>query len=377
MVQWHLLNAAFMYEDGTVKESEAGSRAALALAQRLGSPMEEALCDLDLSTIIPPESWKEGLVLLERARQIAEEHQFSELKLDTLYNKAVFLCNCGGDLAGADAIAQEAIEASRRVGDFEREATFRGAVIAWISLCSGDLARCAEVLEGQRRYLESHSRAPRPELVGMLGCVSVLRGAGAAGEAQILEALSLLEGARSWYWEVGLHQFLARSLLARGETARAITELELARSLDLRAGPPAVHALFFMQVLGLLVRARREAGQIDRAREHLRELEELAVRFDTDPARAFAWRAKAELLTRRGSQNEAIRLCERAIEVWERLGWQVELAENVQLLAELKARAGRRDDALGNLDRASEIYAKVSAPLEAARVLRRKPELTG
>ena len=147
---------------------------------------------------------------------------------------------------------------------------------------------------------------------------------------------------------------------ANGVRKRAL--LTEAHDLALRAGVPAVMAALHAETLGLELEGALRAGESAAAEKALQLLEDLGRRSAQSTVRAYA--ARGEGLRRAAvgdSVGGAAKLTE-AIDLWERLGWQYELASTRLELARLSRQSGDSDQANALESAAKEYFDRIRVP---------------
>ena len=121
--------------------------------------------------------------------------------------------------------------------------------------------------------------------------------------------------------------------------------------------------------LELLIRARatlEQAGNLDRARAALDELQNIASGANTAPLLASASLSAGLVANAAGDVEAARRQLEDAVDLFDKSGAPFEAAQARVRLAAVLERLGRTDTALAELDRARDELARLDARLELA-----------
>ena len=143
-----------------------------------------------------------------------------------------------------------------------------------------------------------------------------------------------------------------RRLPLKNRTERAAALELLIRALALGAGAPAKVAL--------------HAGNLDRARAALEELEDIAASANTSPLLASARLSAGLVAHAAGDFETARRQLEDAVDLFMKSGAPFEAAQARVRLASVLERLGRTDAALAEVERAREELTRLDARLELA-----------
>ena len=143
-----------------------------------------------------------------------------------------------------------------------------------------------------------------------------------------------------------------RRLPLKNRTERAAALELLIRALALGAGAPAKAAL--------------HAGNLDRARAALKELEDIAASANTSPLLASARLSAGLVAHAAGDFETARRQLEDAVDLFMKSGAPFEAAQARVRLASVLERLGRTDAALAEVERAREELTRLDARLELA-----------
>lgn len=240
-----------------------------------------------------------------------------------LYDLALAECS-SGNLAEAEALAREGIEASRDAEDSWGEILLLhplALALAWEGRAEEAREAASQRLEGATR------RGERP---------------GIARARSVLGLLALSEGDAAG---------AAREL---GAAVTLLDEMGMANPGAIPALPDAVEAL-------------AHAGETDQAEALLGRLEEQAVAVDGPWPRSAADRARGVLLLTRGDADEACRPLERAAESFDRLGYLPDAARAGLAHGRALLRTGQRSLAHAVLADARGRFADMGARLWEAR----------
>ncbi|MCI4351499.1 MAG: AAA family ATPase [Thermoplasmata archaeon] len=374
LVAWYLSNGTTVADQGHLVEAEDGFRQALALARSIGDPRGEACALLKLAYCVPPDRRAEFSSLNDEAEKIIAGHGLSELNGDLIRGRGIYAYHCVGDLPAYIGLIDAIVEFARKSGDVELESYMRGFAHPWVYLRTGDFRRGLELVDERRRSHRSlglSGWAPTVEAMGVHAYLTMLLGPLERGEALLAETIRAEHEHPLWRDEPHLQQFLGRLRLLQGRPVEAVDALEASRRIYLRGGPPAWHALFLAETLRLLVRALVEVGRTAQAQETADELGELAKRFDSPPAWAFAWRGRAACALAAGDGIGALALLEKSRAVWERLGWKYDLAGTWFEIGQARSTAGESAEAERAFREALTRFRDLGAQPDAERVMAR------
>ncbi|MCI4350706.1 MAG: AAA family ATPase [Thermoplasmata archaeon] len=367
MVHWFSLHARMLYRDARIPEAERESRHGLDLAEQLGTPSEQATCRLQLAFSIPAEAREDCRRLLEEALAIARTHGLDELRCDVLAQRSLYTIQCGEPLPEVLGYLDEALAAATRAGSVERLMWLRGVGHPYLLLRQGHVDDALEAARAGGEFRSRHTGNPGIEATAYLGWIAVIQGDDERAESYLDESVRLLADRASWYWDVGLRVVEARLRLRQGRFPEA--EKSLLRSLELtrQSGPTALHALWHIETLSLLVRSSLAGGNFTEAGRHLDVLQTFVRRFGIELGWAFAWRAEAQCLTAGGTERaESVRLLEKSRSVFEKLDWGYELASTLAQLGDLYGRRGEREKAGAANRTALRMFTEMSAAPEIA-----------
>ena len=202
---------------------------------------------------------------------------------------------------------------------------------ASILMCRGEFTAAEKELEAALRHAELHRPALARGAIVRLG--ELRRRQGRFGEAEELFA------------QMGTHRMaaLGRGLIAlqRNEHQNALECFE-----GLLRRTPTENLTERVAILEGMIRALAAVSRIDDAERFVRQLEEIAATVNTDPLRAAACAARANVLAAASRHAEARDAFTDAIVGYEASGESHELARNRLALARSLALLGRRAEAL-------------------------------
>jgi len=343
------LSAAHSYE-----ESIAAFRAAAPAAEETGSPaLQVRSLAGEAWALQEPGHVREAIELLQRAREIVERAEFSDLdRADVLFRLAVCRYKLSS-ISTAVALFDEALELAERSG--LPCGVLRSDILQWRSRCRrrlrdyvaarddveralelaqdvGDRAAIARayfqaslIAQRQGHYVLSRSYAQRAKelyqqvndernvgrLHLMLGGLTLLLGDEDSAVEHLKASYSRALDADSPADAAQALEGIARVHLNRGEYDQAD---ELARkSLALLQGrEDYLHEVSPSQLV--LGRALLERGRLDEAEECFREADAAAEQMASISHRTEAWVALGDLAARRGDDRGAARLYRNAAE---------------------------------------------------------------
>ena len=292
-------------------------------------------------------------------------------------------------LALLDQVMTRAV--SGVLGPWASAASYCGTISTCAAL--GDYPRAAEWIDEVRRRPAARScefpgdcRVHRAE---------VLQQRGDWAEAE-LEAARACDELESWdlaHVAVGVYE-LGMLSLRRGDVAAAEHAFRQVEDLGgssepgratlqlLRGRPEAAsasltealetthNALVRARLLPVATEAALTVGDVDRARSHAGELEQIAARFSMVMAQqGRAAQARGEVAFASGDVDEAQAKLREAIERWQRVGARYEEARARVGLAVVLREAGELDAADLQLERALGTFEQLGAAFDVVRVL--------
>jgi tetratricopeptide (TPR) repeat protein len=329
LVLLYLSNALTTYDSGRVAEARTKYEQALDLATTLGDVESQAWALLRLAYCAPTERREEFVAYTDRAAKIVEDHHLTErVAVQVQLNRAAYAYHCVGDVGMLVAAVQGAIKTARAVNDVEFEAWVIGFALPWIYLRTGDLREAWQLLEERRgrfRFVGLAGWAPESESVGVRAWVGTLLGPLARAEELLVAADAIGRQRPNWFIDAVTFQFLGRLRFAQGDLPRAIVHFEEALGTHGRAGFPAWHLQWTCEILCLLTRAYLENHEPALARQRAEQAELFAQKLGSEPARAFALRARALCALGSRSDEDPLKLLEQSRATWERLGWKYDL----------------------------------------------------
>ena len=368
-------------QHGELARSRSHFQTALDLARNVGDALLIAETRIDLATV----EFQMGVGNPEEARDV-----LGPLRTETsahiptfLHHRLYFVTwsKYSDDFAAARA-AVVALIAELRERNEE-------GLLAPALFQAGELECWAGNLDLAARYaLEVHEvaeRAAQPIMqtrqLYLDALVDAYRGRADAARDAATTGLALADESGDLRLMARQHATLGFLELSLGDAAAAHKQLARARTIALRAGYGEPGMLRFAADA---VEALIALGDLDSAREQLRELEEQGRRLDRGWAIAAAGRCRGLLAAASGDLDSAVAALVAASDVQERLETPVELGRTLLGLGIVHRRAKRKRAAREALDRALTIFEHVGAPLwvdrtrsELARIGGRAPTPDG
>jgi DNA-binding NarL/FixJ family response regulator len=243
----------------------------------------------------------------------------------SMFDLALVEC-AGGNLAAAEALVQEGLQAARDAEDPWGERL----LLYPLSLVDAWLGRSDRARESaDRRLREATAKGERPGMVRARG---------------VLGLLALSEG--------------------DGETAVG----ELAQGVELLVAMGYGHPGAF-PLLPDAVEAFASCGEIAAAEALLARLERQADAVASDWARAACARSRGAILLAGAAPDDAVPVLKHAATAFDRLGYRTDAARATLLLGRAQLRAGQRTQASDSLADARSRFAAMGAALWEARAV--------
>ena len=358
--------AEVLTQTGAWVEAESVLNEAIDAARIIGDSRSEALATVRVTWFgLHTQGYAiniEALPALERAMST-----FEELGDDGGLADALSLAGSiefwSGRAGRAIELADRAITYARRSNDTRRESE----ALRWRSS-----AECYGPTPADQAAIgfETLMRGPAAQHGGLRTAVTTFRAEMEAmrGNAQI--ARELVETAKTWAKDLGLHMYYASSVLrVSAYVAMLVGESERAER-DLREGADMLRQMgdagHLSSVAPQLADVVQTQGRMEEALALTEEAEHFSLGGDMDAE--IGWRrVRSKILAREGQLKEGVRLATEAVELARRTDY-LDLRGMACLdLAEVLRRAGTRGDAIPVLHEAIEMFVQKGNVVMAAR----------
>ena len=358
--------AEVLTQTGAWVEAESVLNEAIDAARIIGDSRSEALATVRVTWFgLHTQGYAiniEALPALERAMST-----FEELGDDGGLADALSLAGSiefwSGRAGRAIELADRAITYARRSNDTRRESE----ALRWRSS-----AECYGPTPADQAAIgfETLMRGPAAQHGGLRTAVTTFRAEMEAmrGNAQI--ARELVETAKTWAKDLGLHMYYASSVLrVSAYVAMLVGESERAER-DLREGADMLRQMgdagHLSSVAPQLADVVQTQGRMEEALALTEEAEHFSLGGDMDAE--IGWRrVRSKILAREGQLKEGVRLATEAVELARRTDY-LDLRGMACLdLAEVLRRAGTRGDAIPVLHEAIEMFEQKGNVVMAAR----------
>jgi DNA-binding CsgD family transcriptional regulator len=232
-------------------------------------------------------------------------------------------------------------------------------------------AAAAYAAEGLEIAEQARLRLREGSTTGLVALIQASRGEAALARATAERGMAISSEVGDLGYGRYTRQILAFLDLSLGDAAAA------ARSLDSYAIGHAIEGPKRLVFAADVIEALVQLGDLERATALTEELAARGAQIRRPPMVAAADRCRALLLAASGDFSEAIASAERAIAVYERLGFPFELARSRLILGEVQRRAKQRKAARETLDRAIEGFEALGARLWADRARAEQARIGG
>ncbi len=360
-VEWYLERADLTHSLGRLNESGTEARRALTLARALHLPAEEVRA-LDLVALSRPDDQRpEFERLIEEQLTLIATHQLVELRSKVLTNLAIKFYHCDGNLREAGLRLPAIAEAMVQAGLSDENLWSRDVALPWLYVRTGELSQGWKLGTEGIELRTALGRREQSEAATMHALIGTLMGPPERAEQLFATAFEALGRHPMWEDEGVALQFLGRLRLQQGRPKEAVEELLRGRQIYRSMGPTTQQALFYGELLSVLVRACVAAEDPTAATRHTEELRTLAEKFDTPPVWAMFREAQVQARSPGRPTEGDLALLRECADVWDRLGWGYELATTLRDIGELEAARGNGREGRAVLGRASKMFREMGA----------------
>ena len=332
--------AGYLYEDGDPGGAGDLYARAIAVARRVEDPQTQVAGEIVLAGLRPVEEADRVFADLAEALEVAQQRGLDELVPNLYMVLGLARLHVQGDGAGAMAAVEAALAAARRTKDVFSERTVEANLAAFIEWRRGDYDRALRTVAAHLQYAGGDPRKLLPTALLVDADIALTRGDAERAAGNLDEVDALLENGGDWSERAHLRNVRARFELRRGRLPKARALLTEAHDLAVRAGVPAVMAALHAETLGLELEAALQGGESAAAEKALALLEDLSRRSAQSTVRAYATRGDGLRRAAVGDSVGGIAKLTEAIDLWERLGWQYELASTRLELAQVSRQSG-------------------------------------
>jgi class 3 adenylate cyclase/tetratricopeptide (TPR) repeat protein len=358
--------AEVLTQTGAWVEAESVLNEAIDAARTIGDSRSEALATVRVTWLgLHTQGYAvniQALPALERAMSTFEELEDDGGLADAL-SLACSIEFWSGRAGRAIELADRAITYARRSGDARRESE----ALRWRAS-----AECYGPTPADQAAIgfETLMRGPAAQHGGLRTSVTTFRAEMEAMRGNTQLARELVETAKTWAKDFGLHMYYASGVLrVSAYVAMLVGEADRAEQ-DLREGTEMLRQMgdagHLSSVAPQLADVLQAQGRMDEALALTEEAEHSSLEGDMDAE--ISWRrVRSKILAREGQLTDGVRLATEAVELARRTDY-LDLRGIACLdLAEVLRRAGRGGDAIPVLQEAIEMFEQKGNVVMAVR----------
>jgi tetratricopeptide (TPR) repeat protein len=356
--------ARFDWLSGNFVESDAFSRKALALAEKLGLHEVEAHTHLDMAVIAPPAEKEKKLQNMQRALQIGLEHGYLEVVLRAYNNLAA-----EGTAEEGFEYTSKGLEYAKRVGYIGWQANFQSGIGDYYRNI-GELQKAEEI--GNQLLKSAATRAEGEKWAyPLLGGVYLMKGDLEQSEKYLKLANARVEGTADFQNAIFFEFGLGWVYYEKGDLGTADKYLTKAWNDSVALGLAGVGTYVFavVQILSALIQIELEEGKVESAKRHLEELKKLISQTSDERASADMSDSVGRVLALEGDFKSSAEELRKALAIWKKHRDVYAVIRTLYELGSVYQRGGDQENASKSFEEVLETSRRIGSTLYVDRTL--------